>query len=233
MTLHFAAPNWMWYLFAIWLVMSNISCSLFRSWWMRHTSSIHGSVSPVWLLILFHILGSSVLALWRFRLLGLHILLLTVHLLVWCCLLWQSFLLARISCVFWHLSLSWVSLSFLGQLENSAMGTWPIYKNTPPHTHTHTHTTTTTTTTTTGIQGGGLRIISERWPWQVCTCKARPHIELCTVRYRYRTVKCLQYTVNRLTSLACPWGRGMLYPLLCLSFVLYLSYCWVVCIILF
>ena len=71
-------------------------------------------MSPVWLLILFRILDSSVLAIWRFRLLGLHILLLTVHLLVWCCLLCLSILLARISCVFWHLGLSWVSLSFLG-----------------------------------------------------------------------------------------------------------------------
>ena len=112
MTLHFAAPNWMWYLFATWLVMSNISCSLFKSWWMRHTSSIHSSKSSL-LLILFRILDSSVSALWWFRLLGLHILLLTVHLLVWYCILCQSFLLARISCVFWHLGLSWVSLSFL------------------------------------------------------------------------------------------------------------------------
>ena len=47
MTLHFAAPNWMWYLFSTWLVMSNISCNLFRSWWMRHTSSIHSSESSL------------------------------------------------------------------------------------------------------------------------------------------------------------------------------------------
>ena len=46
-TLHFAAPNWIWYLFATWLVISSISCSLSRSWWMRQTSSIHNSESRV------------------------------------------------------------------------------------------------------------------------------------------------------------------------------------------
>ena len=46
-TLHFAAPNWMWYLLATWFVTSSISCSLFRSWCIRHTSSIQSSESRV------------------------------------------------------------------------------------------------------------------------------------------------------------------------------------------
>ena len=46
-TLHFAAPNCMWYLLATWLVTSSISCSFSRSWWIRHTSSIHRSESRV------------------------------------------------------------------------------------------------------------------------------------------------------------------------------------------
>ena len=46
-TLHFAAPNCIWYLLATWLVTSSISCSLSRSWWIRHTSSIHRSESRV------------------------------------------------------------------------------------------------------------------------------------------------------------------------------------------
>ena len=53
---------------------------------------------------------------------------------------------------------------------------------------------------------------------------------MCTVRYRYRTVKYLQYTVNRHPFIACPWRRGMLYPLLFLCFVLYISHRCVVCI---
>ena len=31
-TLHLAVPNWMWYLFATWLVMFSISCSLSALW---------------------------------------------------------------------------------------------------------------------------------------------------------------------------------------------------------
>ena len=46
-TLHFAAPNCMWYLLATRLVTSSISCSFSRSWWIRHTSSIHRSESRV------------------------------------------------------------------------------------------------------------------------------------------------------------------------------------------
>ena len=49
-TLHFAAPNSMWYFRATWFVMSSISCSVLRSWCMRQTSSIHRKVftfSPV------------------------------------------------------------------------------------------------------------------------------------------------------------------------------------------
>ena len=42
-TLHFAAPRWMWYFFALWFVTSSIPCSLFRSWCIRHTSSIQSS----------------------------------------------------------------------------------------------------------------------------------------------------------------------------------------------
>ena len=37
----------MWYLFATWLVISSISCSLSRSWWMRQTLSIQSSDSRV------------------------------------------------------------------------------------------------------------------------------------------------------------------------------------------
>ena len=44
-TLHFAAPNCMWYLSATWLVTSSIVCKVSRSWWIRHTSSIHRSES--------------------------------------------------------------------------------------------------------------------------------------------------------------------------------------------
>ena len=43
-TLHFAAPNSIWYFLATWFVMSIISCRVVRSWWMRHTSSIHSRV---------------------------------------------------------------------------------------------------------------------------------------------------------------------------------------------
>ena len=43
-TLHFAAPNSIWYFFATWFVMSIISCRVVRSWWTRHTSSIHSRV---------------------------------------------------------------------------------------------------------------------------------------------------------------------------------------------
>ena len=43
-TLHFAAPNSMWYFFATWFVMSSICCSVVRSWCMRQTSSIHSRV---------------------------------------------------------------------------------------------------------------------------------------------------------------------------------------------
>ena len=46
-TLHLAAPNCMWYLLATRLVTSSISCSFSRSWWIRHTSSIHWSESRV------------------------------------------------------------------------------------------------------------------------------------------------------------------------------------------
>ena len=46
-TLHLAAPNWMWYSFATWLVMFSISCSLSGLWWIRHTSSIHSRESRV------------------------------------------------------------------------------------------------------------------------------------------------------------------------------------------
>ena len=49
-TLHFSAPNSMWYYSATWFVMSSISCSVLRSWCMRQTSSIHRRVftfSPV------------------------------------------------------------------------------------------------------------------------------------------------------------------------------------------
>ena len=47
MTFHLAAPNWMWYLFATWLVMFSISCSFSGLWWIRHTSSIHSRESRV------------------------------------------------------------------------------------------------------------------------------------------------------------------------------------------
>ena len=46
-TLHLAAPNSMWYFLAIWLVMSSIFWSLFLSWWIRHTSSIHSRESII------------------------------------------------------------------------------------------------------------------------------------------------------------------------------------------
>ena len=49
-TLHFAAPNSMWYFSATLFVMLSISCSVLRSWCMRQTSSIHRRVltfSPV------------------------------------------------------------------------------------------------------------------------------------------------------------------------------------------
>ena len=45
MTLHFAAPNCMWYLLDTWLVTSSISCSFSRLWWIRHTASIHRNES--------------------------------------------------------------------------------------------------------------------------------------------------------------------------------------------
>ena len=46
-TLHLAAPNSMWYFLAIWFVMSSIFWSLFLSWWIRHTSSIHSRESII------------------------------------------------------------------------------------------------------------------------------------------------------------------------------------------
>ena len=81
-TLHYAAPNSIWYFFATWFVISNISGRVVRSWWMRHTSSIHSRVFSwvpcfVCRLILFFLL-----ALWLFRQLGLRILLPTGLLLV-------------------------------------------------------------------------------------------------------------------------------------------------------
>ena len=46
-TLHLAAPNWIWYLLATWFVVSSICWSSCRLWWIRHTSSIHSSKSRV------------------------------------------------------------------------------------------------------------------------------------------------------------------------------------------
>ena len=46
-TLHLAAPNSMWYILAIWFVTSSIFWSLFLSWWIRHTSSIHSKESII------------------------------------------------------------------------------------------------------------------------------------------------------------------------------------------
>ena len=77
--------NSIWYFFATWFVISIISCRVVRSWWMRHTSSIHSRVFS-WVpcfvcrpILLF-------LVLWLFRLLLLRILLPIGLLLVWCCL---------------------------------------------------------------------------------------------------------------------------------------------------
>ena len=103
----------MWYLFATWLVMSSISCSLFKSWWMRHTSSIHSSESSLTFDFVSYprFLCFSSLAISSIRV-AYSITDSTPP-----CLrlsLCQSFLLARISCVCWCLGLSWVSLSFSG-----------------------------------------------------------------------------------------------------------------------
>ena len=114
-TLHLAAPNWIWYLFATWFVTSSISCSFCRPWWIRHTSSPghHPSIaaSPGCSSVVFLFRGFFSGVLWLFHPWGLHTLLLIVlPLSVLCCpWCWFSWLVLT-----WFVSwqLDW-SLSFL------------------------------------------------------------------------------------------------------------------------
>ena len=46
-TLHFAAPNSMWFVSATWFVVFMTSCSYFRFSWIRATSSIHSKFARV------------------------------------------------------------------------------------------------------------------------------------------------------------------------------------------
>ena len=112
-TLHFAAPNSIWYFFATWFVISIISCRVVRSWWMRHTSSTHSRVLS-WVPCLFVILYYVFWVLWLFRLLGLRILLPIGLLLVWCCLWFLFLLLVHVWCGFWLWGLSSVCWSMSG-----------------------------------------------------------------------------------------------------------------------